>query len=416
MHSSQPQSILVAGAGHCGGRTVQALREFGWTGHIDLVGDEPGLPYERPPLSKDALTGDKEHAALDLMDAAAMQALDVQRHYARVVAIDTTKHIATLSNGSSLPYNSLLFANGGAPRKLSIPGADLPGVLALRSKADAAQLAPYLQPGKRLAIIGGGFIGLEVAASARKLGCEVSLVEGAPQLMGRAVPKLLADRAQALHVARGVDLHLGVSPQSITQNAAGAPHGLAVALSSGVTLQADAVVIGIGIQAGIEVAQAAGIAVARGILVNKQLQTNVPNVYAAGDVAEFPSHVSGTLLRQETWQNAESQARVAAQNLIGGNVEFNAHSWFWSDQYDYQLQVSGEPAAASQTIIREQEDGDVLVFYTDANNKIVGASGWGLSSRIAKDLKLARTLVERGASATPEQLADPATKLKALLK
>jgi 3-phenylpropionate/trans-cinnamate dioxygenase ferredoxin reductase component len=133
-------------------------------------------------------------------------------------------------------------------------------------------------------------------------------------------------------------------------------------------------------------------------------------------VAEFPSHVSGALLRQETWQNAESQAQVAAQNLMGGQVEFAASSWFWSDQYDYQLQVTGEPSAGVHTVVREQEDGDVLVFYTDAQNKIVGACGWGQTSRIAKDLKLARTLVERGASATAEVLGDPVTKLKALLK
>ncbi len=412
MHSSRAPSILIAGAGHCGGRTVQALREYGFAGRIDLVGDEPGLPYERPPLSKDALTGERTHASLDLMDAEALQALDVQRHLARVTAIDTQAHTATLSNGTALAYTSLLFANGGAARPLPISGAQLPGVLSLRNKADALVLAPYLAQGKRIAIIGGGFIGLEVAASARKKGCEVSLVEGAPQLMGRAVPKLLADRAQALHVARGVDLHLGVSPLHIAQT----PTGLSVALSNGITLQADAVLVGIGIIPGTDVAQAAGIAVARGILVNRQLQTNVPNVYAAGDVAEFPSHISGALLRQETWQNAESQARVAAQNLMGGAVEFAASSWFWSDQYDYQLQVSGEPAAGVHTVVREQEDGDVLVFYTDAAHRIVGACGWGLSSRIAKDLKLARTLVERGASASPELLADPATRLKALLK
>ena len=391
---------------------MQALREFGWTGGIDLVGDEPGLPYERPPLSKDALTGAKAHAALDLMTEDAMQALDVRRHLARVVAVDTQAQTATLSNGSTLSYTRLLFANGGAARPLPIAGADLPGVLSLRNKADALQLSPYLAEGKRIAIIGGGFIGLEVAASARKLGCAVSLVEGAPQLMGRAVPKLLAERAQALHVARGVDLHLGVSPLEIRQGA----QGLEVVLSSGATLQADAVLVGIGILPGTAVAQAAGIAVARGILVNRQLQTNVASVYAAGDVAEFPSPVSGALLRQETWQNAESQARVVAQNLAGGHVEFTASSWFWSDQYDYQLQVSGEPSAGVHTVVREQEDGDVLVFYTDAAHRIVGACGWGLSARIAKDLKLARTLVERSASATAEVLADPSTKLKALLK
>ena len=412
MHSQEAPSILIVGAGHCGGRTAQLLRAYGWTGGIALVGDEPGLPYERPPLSKDVLTGGKTLEALDLYSEEALQALDLQRHHARVIAVDPQAQTAQLSNGSTLHYSALLFANGGSPRRLTIAGADLPQVLTLRNKADALRLAPYLKPGQRIAIIGGGFIGLEVAASARQQGCTVSLVEGAPQLMGRAVPALLAERAMAVHQARGVNLHIGVSPLDITEGET----GLAVALSNGVTLQADVVVVGIGIVPGTEVAQAAGVAVARGILVDRQLRTNVPHIFAAGDVAEFPSHVSGALLRQETWQNAESQAQVAARNLMGGHVEFAASSWFWSDQHDYQLQVSGEPSAGVHTVVREQQDGDVLVFYTDDQHKLVGASGWGLTSRIAKDLKIARTLVERGITATAEVLVDPATKLKALLK
>ncbi len=412
MQHSEAPSILIAGAGHCGGRTAQLLRAYGWTGNIDLVGDEPGLPYERPPLSKDLLTGGKPPEALDLYSEEAMQALNVQRHLARVTAVDAQAQTAQLSNGLSLHYSALLFANGGSPRRLAIAGADLPQVLTLRTKADAQRLAPYLKEGQRIVIIGGGFIGLEVAASARQRGCTVSLVEGAPQLMGRAVPALLAGRAQALHQARGVDLHIGVSPLHIRAVDA----GLAVALSNGLTLMADAVVVGIGIVPGTDVAQAAGVAVARGILVDRQLRTNVPHLFAAGDVAEFPSHLTGALLRQETWQNAESQAQVAARNLMGGAEEFATSSWFWSDQYDYQLQVSGEAAAAVHTVVREQQDGDLLVFYTDAANKLVGASGWGQTSRIAKDLKLARTLVERGITATAEVLADPASKLKALLR
>jgi len=181
-------------------------------------------------------------------------------------------------------------------------------------------------------------------------------------------------------------------------------------------LQADVVVVGIGIVPGIEVAQAAGVAVGRGILVNSQLCTNVPGVYAAGDVAEFPSHVTGALLRQETWQNAEAQAQVAARNLMGGAEAFASVSWFWSDQYDYQLQVSGEPAAGVHCVVREQGDGDVMVFYIDAASRVVGACGFGLTSRILKDLKIARTMVERCVVASADVLADPSTKLKSLLK
>ena len=414
MHSTTSYPILIVGAGHCGGRTAQLLREGGWQGAITLVGMEHALPYERPALSKEVLTGGKGVQALDLYSAQDFAAMDIQHYQAQVTAVDPQRRTASLSTGSVLPYSTLLFANGGLARQLSIPGHDLPQAMTLRTKADAVRLAPLLQAGRSIAIIGGGFIGLEVAASARTLGCAVSLVEGAPRLMGRAVPALLAERARALHQARGVDLHLGVNPLHI----AASGDGVQIGLSDGTVLQADIVLVGIGIVAQTAVAQAAGVAIGRanGILVDRQLRTNVPGIFAAGDIAEFPAPRSGLHCRQETWQNAESQARVAAHNLTGGAVEMEASAWFWSDQYDYQLQVCGEPAAAVQTTVREQEDGDVLVFYGDADHRLVGACGWGLATRIAKDLKIARTLVERAVIATPQQLSDPALKLKSLLK
>jgi 3-phenylpropionate/trans-cinnamate dioxygenase ferredoxin reductase component len=412
MKSQDIRSILIVGAGHCGGRVAQHLREYGFQGRIDLVGNESSAPYERPPLSKDILTGARLLDEIDLMPSDVMDALEVTRHIASVLSINTELNIALLSNGNTLTYEALLFANGGIPRRLNISGEELPGVMALRTKEDALRLQRYLKEGQRIVIIGGGFIGLEVAASAHKLGCKVTLIEGASQLMGRAVPKLLADRAQAVHLGKGVDLRLGVSPlQIVTEKT-----HLTVALSNGSTVPADAIVVGIGIVPCVEIAQRAGIVTARGILVDTQLRTNVANIYAAGDVAEFPSPVSGHLVRQETWQNAESQSRIAASNLLGRNVDFDASSWFWSDQYEYQLQVSGEPAAGVDTVVREQEDGDLIVFYLDSDSKIVGVCGWGVTDRISKDLKVARTLVERGVIASGDILFDKQTKLKTLLR
>ena len=262
-----------------------------------------------------------------------------------------------------------------------------------------------------VAVIGGGCIGLEGAASAGKLGLQVTLIEGAPRLMGRAVPEALAERALALHRAHGTEVRLGVSPTRIRTDA----QGLCLDLADGSSIHADTIVVGIGIEPGVALAREAGLAVQRGVVVNAQLQTSVPGVYAAGDVAEFPSAVSGQLIRQETWHNAETQARVVAQNMLGGQVSYASHPWFWSDQYDHQLQVSGEPALAVSTVTRALEGDDVLVFYVDAAGKLVGACGWGLSSRMSKELKLARTLVERGVSPSAEALADPGVKLKSLL-
>lgn len=412
MKSAEDMDILIIGAGHCGGRVVQYLREDGFQGRIDLVGDELSAPYERPPLSKDVLIGTKRLDELDLMPSDVMEGLRVNRHIASVLSIEPKLNTAKLSNGEVLHYDALLFANGGTPRLLNIPGEDLPQVMALRNKDDALRLSAHLKEGQRIVIIGGGFIGLEVAASAYKLGCKVTLIEGGSQLMGRAVPKLIADRAYTAHLDKGIDLRIGVSPLQIEKENS----HLTVALSDGTTVPADAVVVGIGIVPNIEIAQTAGITTARGIRVDSQLRTNVANIFAAGDVAEFPSPISGTLVRQETWQNAESQARVVATNLLGGHEKFHSSSWFWSDQYEYQLQVSGEPSAGLSWVVREQEDGDVIVFYLDDKNKIVGASGWGLTSRITKDLKIARILVERGVVATGDVLSSPETKLKSLLK
>lgn len=243
------------------------------------------------------------------------------------------------------------------------------------------------------------------------------MVEGAPRLMGRAVPEPVAERALALHRARGVRVLLGVSPQSITRTA----HGVRMELADGSSIEADTILAGIGIEPDLALPQAAGLAVGRGVLVNAHLQSSLPGIFAAGDVAEFPSVLSGQLVRQETWHNAETQAAIAAQNMLEGvNGELAAYTslpWFWSDQYDHQLQVMGEPALATTSVTRTLDDaGGMVIFYLDAENRLVGACGWGETSRVAKELKLARTLVERRITASADVLADPATKLKSLLK
>ncbi|WP_367849475.1 NAD(P)/FAD-dependent oxidoreductase [Rhodoferax sp. WC2427] len=414
--STSSPAMVIVGAGHCGGRAALALRTAGWQAAIHLVGDEPHHPYERPPLSKDLLTGDKTAEACALLSDADLREARITRHVARVTSIDATARSLTLSDGQTLAYQSLLLATGGKVRTLRIPGGDLPEVMTLRNLGDAAALAQRLTPGQRLLVVGGGFIGLEVAASARKLGCEVTVVEGAPRLMGRAVPEPVAERALALHRARGVRVLLGVGPLGITRTA----NGVRMELADGSSIEADTVLAGIGIEPDLALPQAAGLAVGRGVMVNAHLQSSLPGIFAAGDVAEFPSVLSGQLVRQETWHNAETQAAIAAQNMLEGVnsalAAYTALPWFWSDQYDHQLQVMGEPALAATSVTRTLDDaGGMVIFYLDADNRLVGACGWGETSRVAKELKLARTLVERRISASAEVLADPATKLKGLL-
>lgn len=404
--------MVIIGAGHCGGRTAQALREAGWTGEIHMVGDEAYAPYERPPLSKDLLTGDKLAQDCALWSEQALVDLNIVRHIARAVSIDPVDHSITLSNKLTLNYTSLLLATGGKVRKLTIPGGDLPEVMTLRGLDDSAALAKRLVPDHRLLVVGGGFIGLEVAASARKLGCQVDLIEGAPRLMGRAVPEPVAACALALHRARGVRILLGVNPMSIVKVGS----GLLVSLSDSTSLEVDTVVVGIGIDPAVELAKNAGLKVERGVVVGQTLQASHPDIYAAGDVAEFPGKESGQLIRQETWHNAESQAFIAARNMMGGQEAYASLPWFWSDQYDYQLQVMGEPSLAASSVTRELEDAGLIIFYMDAEQRLVGACGWGPSTRIVKELKLTRMLVEKKACIAPDVLKTPQSSLKALVK
>jgi 3-phenylpropionate/trans-cinnamate dioxygenase ferredoxin reductase component len=411
MSSTPEASMVIVGAGHCGGRAAQCLREAGWAGRIDLVAAESHPPYERPPLSKDLLTGQKTASACWLRAPEALSADGIRLHASPARSLDVAARTLQLENGDTLTYQSLLLATGGQARTLAVPGADLPQILTLRTLNDAAALAPRLQAGARLLVVGGGFIGLEVAASARSMGVAVTLVEGAPRLMGRAVPADVAERALQLHRARGVDVRLGTLPQAFEPLG----DGVRVALSDGSALEVDTVVVGIGIEPALGMARDAGLAVGRGIVVNAQLQTSAPGVYAAGDVAEFPSALSGEPIRQETWLNAETQAKVVAANMLGGQEAYAQTPWFWSDQFDHQLQVTGEPAQGTASALRELGEGDQIAFYLDAANRLVGMSAWGRASRTAKEFKIARTLVERRVVASPEALADPSVKLKSLL-
>jgi 3-phenylpropionate/trans-cinnamate dioxygenase ferredoxin reductase component len=405
------RSMVIVGAGHCGGRAAQALREFGWQGRIDLIGAEPHAPYERPPLSKGLLTGERSADECRLRSAEDEARDHITRHTDTAESIDTATCSVRLRSGASIAYESLLLATGGLLRRLPIPGANLPGVLGLRTLDDAHTLAQRLQPGARVVIIGGGFIGLEVAASAIARGCQVTVVEGAPRLLARAVPAVMAQQMLALHSARGVTVHLGVAPQQILMTGS----SLAVQLADGLTLAADTVLVGIGIEPAAALARAAGLTVNQGVLVNAELATSAPGVFAAGDVAEFPSPLSGNVIRQETWHNAETQARVAAHNMLGAHVLYDSMPWFWSDQYDHQLQVCGEPALAQHSVTRSLSDTAMLEFYLAADDRLVGVSGWGPTTQVAKELKLARTLLERGIRVSAAALGDPQVKLKSLL-
>ncbi|HIE1650927.1 NAD(P)/FAD-dependent oxidoreductase [Burkholderia cenocepacia] len=404
--------MAIVGAGHAGGRAAQELRACGWRGRIVLIGAEPHPPYERPPLSKGVLTGERSAAQCRLRDAQAWAADRIERIVATVERIEPHAREVRVSGGHVFGYDALLLATGGRARRLAIPGAVLDGVFALRTLDDAAALGARLVPDARIVLIGGGFIGLEVAASARQRGCRVTVLDAAPRLLGRAVPEAIATRVHALHDEQGVAIRLNRTPVAIERTAGRA---LAVVLDDGDTLIADTVVAGIGIEPADELARDAGLAVERGIVVNAQLETSARGIYAAGDVAVFPSALSGQLVRQETWHGAETQAHVAARNMLGAGEPYRDTPWFWSDQYDAQLQVAGEPALGTQSVARVLGDDAEIHFHFDARARLVAASGFGRAAGFVKDMRVARMLVERGADVTPAAVADVDVKLKSLV-
>ncbi|MDE2397311.1 MAG: FAD-dependent oxidoreductase [Burkholderiales bacterium] len=406
------RAMLIVGAGHAGGRAAQALREAGWPGPIVMIGAEAHRPYERPALSKSLLTGERDAGSCALRPDAAWTQDRIEHVVARVAALDLGARAAVLEDGRRFAYDRLLLAPGGRLRRLGIPGADAEGVFGLRTLDDAAAIAARLRPGAHIAIVGGGFIGLEVAASARMRGCRVSVLESARGLLGRAVPAPVGAQMIALHRTRGVEMHLGATLRAIESRADGR---LGLRLDGADELVADTVIVGIGIDPDTELARKAGLAVRRGVIVDARLETSVPGIFAAGDAAEFPSRASGLPMRQETWHNAETQARCAALNMLGAARPYDATPWFWSDQYDRQLQVAGEPALGTASVVRKIGDEAEIHFHLDDRGVVVGMSGFGAAGGAAKELKLARMLVERAARPEPARLADLGVRLKSLL-
>lgn len=396
------EALIIVGAGHAGGRAALTLREEGYTGRLILIGDEPHLPYERPPMSKGLLQGSTDLAGCSLCDSARLAELGIEHIAGNPVSqLDPQQQWLQLADGQWLPYAGLLLATGGRARRLPQEQAN---VLYLRTHDEALALRTALRPGARLVIVGGGFIGLEVAATARSLGCEVTLLEAGPRLAGRVLPPVIGEALLALHRRQGVDVRLNTALESIDEDA--------VLLVDGERLPCDRVVVGIGMQPNIELAAASGLEVGQGIRVDAHLRTSAPNIYAAGDVCEF--RLNGAYQRQETWRNAEAQGRHAALNLLGRELSFEAMPGFWSDQYDWGLQTVG--VITLLTVSRALPDGGLLLFYLDADHRLQGACGWAPGNSVAKDIKLCERLITARIALSAASLADPELSLKQLLR
>ena len=404
--------IVIVGAGQAGVMTAEALRSGGFEGPITMLGDEPHGPYHRPPLSKAWMAGEIEAAQL-VMRAPEMLARKniTLRTGVTVKAIDRSAQTVIQGDGSMLPYTGLVLATGSTPRALPLPGGDAPGVLALRTRDDASaiaeRLAACIEQQRPVVIIGGGFIGLEVAATARKKGLAVTVLEAAPRLLGRVLAPVLSDWYAELHRGHGVQLVLGAQVAALEADANGVT---GVKLADGSVVPAGLVVVGIGVSANHQLAQAAGLECDRGIVVDACGRTSDPFIVAAGDCTARRL-ADGSLLRLESVQNATEQGKSAAAALLGQDRPFTATPWFWSDQYDKKLQMAGLSMGADGWAVRGDMAAGSFSVYHFKGDRLIAAD----SINASKDHLLVRKLLDAGVSPTREQAGDVGFDLASLL-
>ncbi|MBX5237448.1 FAD-dependent oxidoreductase [Rhizobium sp. NLR22b] len=403
--------FVILGAGECGARAAFALREKGFAGEITLVGAEPLHPYERPPLSKAAsadagdpkfIAAAEKYAESDIRLLTGLEARDFDPASRRVM----------LSDGTALSYDKLLLATGAAAR--SFPGAPEgnPHIRSLRTHHDAAALRKAMKPGRHIAIIGGGFIGLELAATARLLGADVTVIEGLERVLKRGVPEEIAHLLTERHRAEGVDIRCGVSIETLTEEGGKA----VIKLSTGEMVEADLALVGIGARPNVDIAERAGLTIENGIAVDTYLRTSAPDVFAAGDCCSFPLPIyGGRRVRLESWRNAQEQGTLAAANMLGLDEAVSSVPWFWSDQYDVTLQIAGLAEGAVLHLRRDLGPGAFILFHLDAHGRLIAASGIGPGNAVARDIRLAEMLIAAGAHPDPVALTSSNIKLKSLL-
>jgi 3-phenylpropionate/trans-cinnamate dioxygenase ferredoxin reductase component len=405
--------LVVVGAGECGARAALALRAHGWLGRIALIGGEAVYPYERPPLSKSMLIDPLPVHPKAVVDAAELAVADIE--FARgetADAIDTAAQTVALDNGRLVAYDRLIVATGARARALPVPGGEL--AISIRSWADVVTLRPHLRSGVRVGVIGAGFIGLEVAAAAAASGCDVTVVEAASRVLARGVPAVMAATIAERHEKAGVTLLLS---HTIDRLEPGDDATVRIVFDDGGELTCDVVVAGVGATPNTELAEQAGLTVGNGIEVNDRLQTSNEAVWAAGDCCSFTHPLfDNHRMRLESWRNALEQGELAARNLLGADEPQSAVPWFWSDQYDLCLQVTGASDLACSTVLRNRPDGGQIEFGFAADGRIVSAAGVGVGTSIAMDIRVAEILIGRKAHPDEAFLADPSKRLKTLLK
>ncbi|ODT87300.1 FAD-dependent oxidoreductase [Phenylobacterium sp. SCN 70-31] len=401
--------VVIVGAGHAGGTAAALLRQYGHEGPITMVGDEPIPPYQRPPLSKAWLKGeaDAESLALKPTEFYAEANIDF-RPGVTATALNRGEKTVALSDGSSVSYDALILATGARAIALPIPGAGLSGILFLRTAADAEALKAAVGPGKRLAVVGGGYIGLEVAASGRALGAEVVVLERESRILARVACQALSDFFQGYHETHGVRFELGCSVVGF-EDSDGSGRVTGVKLEDGRVLDCDAVVVGVGATPNDELARDAGLDCARGVVVDLDARSvSDPNVFAIGDVAHRPMPIYDRMFRMESVPNALEQAKQAASAIMGRPRPSGECPWQWSDQYDLKLQIAGYAFDVDEIVIRgDPASGKFAVFHLKGDQlQSVEAINAPPEFMMGKQLILNRKSIDKA------KLADPSVSMK----
>lgn len=392
--------FVIVGSGQSGAQAVTTLREAGFDGSLVMVGEEPDLPYQRPPLSKKYLLGELTAERIELRPAAYYQDLDVDvRTGVAAQRIDRERKQVHLTNSDTVPYDKLLLSTGSLPRPVPFPKANLRGVFHLRTKIDCDSLRAAMLAGDTLVVIGGGYIGLEIAAAGVQLGLRVTVLESAPRVLGRVTSPPIAEHFTALHRSRGVDVRCGARVEKLIGK-----RKVSGVRCDGETLPADTVVIGTGVMANESLALETGLQCDNGIIVNSKCQTSDPAIFAAGDCTNHPNPLVGRRLRLECVHNAIEQAKCAALNMMGEDHDYAVAPWFWSDQYDTKWQSVGLSTGHDRAVLRgDPLEGRFALFYlTEGVLTAVDAVN------SPRDFMACRRLIPQRPKVDPNRLGDPA--------
>jgi 3-phenylpropionate/trans-cinnamate dioxygenase ferredoxin reductase subunit len=405
------QTFVIVGASLAGAKAAETLRVEGFDGRVVLIGEEMERPYERPMLSKEYLRGDKPAAKLYVHEAGFYAENDIELLTGtRVASLDPGAHEVTLGDGNRMPYSRLLLSTGAVPRRLPLPGAELPGVHYLRAMADSDALRAAIKAASRVVVIGAGWIGSEVAASARQLGAEVAVVAPEAVPLERVLGPELGGVYRDLHAEHGVDLHLSTQIEAVV----GKDAAQGVRTTDGLVIEGDLVVVGVGVSPRDELAQYAGLTLENGVVVDEFLRTSAPDVFAAGDVAATWNPMYNKRIRMEHWANAFNQGQTAARNMLSQDSQITAYTklpYFYSDQFDLGMEYNGYASDWDRVVLRGDVEGrEFLAFWLKDGRVLAGmnANVWDQGDGI-------KALLRSGAAVDADRLADPSTPLADLI-